>query len=209
MQILPFYSSTTTPLSPTSTHFSLSLAFIFAPICDADPPRCPWKRVWMNAWRPWISSLTTTSMRAWRGCGQGNTNPPQSDSRRDRASADSHHKKSHSKPKSESSFSTFMVECSQHDVSSIQLLLWSAEDFLWCEPWNIGQAGFRSPGCQVFAEADAQGRTDSTGYRTPDLQCKHIARDGTNRNGRGDRKKSYIKIFALIFPVQENVLLIR
>lgn len=40
--------------------------------CVAAPHRWPWKSVWMSVWRPWISSLTTTSPRAWRGCGQGN-----------------------------------------------------------------------------------------------------------------------------------------
>lgn len=40
--------------------------------CVAAPQTWRWKSAWMSVWRPWISSLTTTSARAWRGCGQGN-----------------------------------------------------------------------------------------------------------------------------------------
>lgn len=39
-------------------------------------------------------------------------------------------------------------------------------------------SGFSSPGYEVFAEADAQGLTDSTAYRLLGLQNKHCAQDG-------------------------------
>lgn len=46
-------------------------------LCVAAPRRRPWKSVWMSAWKPWISSSTTTSARVWRGCSQGNRPAPQ------------------------------------------------------------------------------------------------------------------------------------
>lgn len=51
--------------------------FVHFLLCVAAPRRWPWKSAWMNARRPWTSSSTTTSARAWRGCGQGNRSVPQ------------------------------------------------------------------------------------------------------------------------------------
>lgn len=42
---------------------------------------------------------------------------------------------------------------------------------------RVAMAGFSSPGYEVFAEADAQGLTDSTGNRVAALQNKHCAQD--------------------------------
>lgn len=56
----------------TSWCICIRCVHVFTHVCAAAPHRWPWKSAWMSVWRPWISSLTTTSTRAWRGCGQGN-----------------------------------------------------------------------------------------------------------------------------------------
>lgn len=74
-----------------------------------------------------------------------------------------------------------------YDVSSIHVASGHVEKLKWCEMLSselpvsqdtrVDLLGFSPPGYEVFAEADAQGLTDSTPGRKAALQNKHHAYD--------------------------------
>lgn len=67
----------------------------------------------------------------------------------------------------------------------------NAEKLKWCEmliselpvsqDTRVDLVGFSPPGYEVFAEADAQGLTDSTASRKAALQNKHHVHDTPGR----------------------------
>ncbi len=149
-------------------------ALVFTHVCVTALQRWPWRSAWMSAWTPWISSWTITSVRAWTSCGQGNGRILSRQSLKLLLLC-------------EFLFVCFVVTCfsALSAVSGCEWNLCGVNCRVVCfqsaKDIRITLAGFSPPGYEVFAEADAQGLTDSTANKKAALQNKHCSQDWLGR----------------------------